>query len=427
MLTEQFAVAVCGPPLASNTAVSKDAGIYTYQLAPQLQALSVLKRSSAPVNAMAVSPTHIFTAQQNKAHVHVYSRERGNQEALVAFSERITAIALVGEVLVLGTTEGRMILWETCTGRQVTTPPCHVQPIACIGTAPYHILTGSDDANVHVWSTARMLELDSTAEQEPDRVLSNHRGSITGLSAGASANPETSICVSSSKDKTIIIWNYATGDALRTLLFASTPICVSLDPSARAIFATTDAGELFMVDMFGPRPLVGPHSEEHASAAVNVGQPLGNSDTELGPAQTMAVSYDGTTLITGHTRGKILQWSLTDNSHPAELADLNASITNLTFMPILDAVPATMRAATIVKPTQVERLYTLTSQIKTTIAPKSRFENMLTETGFSTDALQSAVLAMQEEKLETSAEEALRKENEELWELVNEQRKTQKK
>ncbi|PHH54565.1 hypothetical protein CFIMG_003583RA [Ceratocystis fimbriata CBS 114723] len=422
MFTEQFVVAVCGPPLASNTSVSKDAGIYTYQLSPQLQALSVLKKSSAPVNAMAVSPTHIFTAQNNKAHVHVYSRERGNQEALVAFSERITAVALVGDVLVLGTAEGRIILWETCTGRQVNTPPCHVQPITCIEIAPFHILTGSGDANVHVWSTARMLELDSTAEQEPDRVLSNHRGSITGLSAGASANPETSLCVSSSQDKTIIIWNYATGDALRTLLFASTPLCVSLDPSARAIFTTTDAGELFMVDMFGPRPLVGPHSEEHASAAVNIAQPLGNSDEELGPAQTMAVNYDGTTLITGHARGKVMQWSLTDNSHPTELADLNAAITNLAFTPILDAQPAPIKAVNIVKPTQAERLYTFTTQITTSIAPTSRFERMLTETGFSADALQSAVLAMQEEKLETSAEEALRKENEELWELVRTQK-----
>ncbi|KKA30885.1 hypothetical protein TD95_004547 [Thielaviopsis punctulata] len=426
MLSEDFVVAVCGPPLASNTSISKDAGIYTYQLAPQLQARSVLKKSSAPVHGMAVSRTHIFTAQKDKAHVHVYSRERGNQEALVAFSERITAVALVGDVLVLGTGEGRLILWETCTGRQITTPPCHVQPITCIETAPFHILTGSDDANIHVWPTAPLLERDSTTDQEPARVLSNHRGPITALSAGSSANPETSICVSSSRDKTIIIWNYATGDALRTLLFASTPLCVSLDPCGRAIFTTTDSGELFLVDMYGPRPLIGPHSEDHASAAVNVTTPLGNADEELGPAQTLAVSYDGTTLVTGHTRGKVMQWSLTDNSHPSELANLNASVTNLAFTPIVEAQPAGTRAINIVKPTQAERLYTFTAQMDTSLAPSSRFESMLAHTGFSAEALQGAVLAMQEENIEASAEEALRKENEELWELVNEQRKTKK-
>ena len=54
----------------------------------------------------------MFAAQKDKAHVHVYSRAKGNQEALVPFPERITSIALVGDVLVLGTAQGRLTLWE---------------------------------------------------------------------------------------------------------------------------------------------------------------------------------------------------------------------------------------------------------------------------------------------------------------------------
>ena len=65
------------------------------------------------MNALAASSTHIFAAQADKAVVHVYSRERGNQEALVSFPERIHSLALIGEgVLVLGSAEGRVILWE---------------------------------------------------------------------------------------------------------------------------------------------------------------------------------------------------------------------------------------------------------------------------------------------------------------------------
>lgn len=67
-------------------------------------------------NGLAVSPTHIFSAQAEKAVVHVYSREKGNQEALVPFPERIRSIAVAGakygDVLVLGTEGGRLILWE---------------------------------------------------------------------------------------------------------------------------------------------------------------------------------------------------------------------------------------------------------------------------------------------------------------------------
>ena len=112
MLSEELFSAVCGPPIAANTAVSKDVGIYAHSIAPSWQSKATFKKSSAPVHGLAVNDTHIFAAQDQKAHVHVYSRARGNQEALVAFGERIRSLTLAGEVLILGTAEGRLILWE---------------------------------------------------------------------------------------------------------------------------------------------------------------------------------------------------------------------------------------------------------------------------------------------------------------------------
>lgn len=112
MLSEDFFSCICGPPLAANTAVSKDIGIYHQSLTPSYRAKAWFKKSTAPVNCLAVNDTHVFVAQDQKAHVHVYSRSRGNQEALVAFPERIRSLALAGDVLVLGTAEGRLILWE---------------------------------------------------------------------------------------------------------------------------------------------------------------------------------------------------------------------------------------------------------------------------------------------------------------------------
>lgn len=112
MLSEDIISSVCGPPIAANTAVSKDIGIYAHSLTPSWATKSTFKKSSAPRHCVAVSETHIFAAQDQKAHVHVYSRDRGNQEALVAFPERIRSLALAHNVLILGTSEGRLILWE---------------------------------------------------------------------------------------------------------------------------------------------------------------------------------------------------------------------------------------------------------------------------------------------------------------------------
>lgn len=112
MVAEEFFSSICGPPLSSNTAIAKDVGIYTHSLWPSFAAKSTFKKSATPPNCLAVSDTHVFAAQHEKAYVHVYSRVRGNQEAFVAFPERIRCVALAGGVLVIGTVEGRIMLWE---------------------------------------------------------------------------------------------------------------------------------------------------------------------------------------------------------------------------------------------------------------------------------------------------------------------------
>jgi pre-rRNA-processing protein IPI3 len=112
MLSEQFFSAVSGPPLKSNTAISKDIGLYSYTLRPHFAVNNTFKKSHAPVNGVAVSDAHVFAAQQDKAYIHVYSRLKGNQETFVSLSEKVRCVTLAGDVLVIGTAEGRIILWE---------------------------------------------------------------------------------------------------------------------------------------------------------------------------------------------------------------------------------------------------------------------------------------------------------------------------
>jgi pre-rRNA-processing protein IPI3 len=391
MLSEDFFTTVCGPPLAANTAVSKDIGIYAQTLTPAYAVKATFKKSAAPPNCLAVSDTHVFAAQDQKAHVHVYSRQRGNQEAFVAFHERIRSLTLAGDVLVLGTAEGRLILWETCSGRHVTTPPCHVQAVTCLAATPYHILSASDDANVNVWSLARLLELEAQAEPEPDLTLANHRAAVTSLALGpATASAEAAICVSASRDKTCIVWNYRSGEVLRTLLFPTTPLCVALDPTARALFVAADDGSAYMVELFGDKPLLGSRSAEPASIVVQVNEPLGKADEDAGPPSCLAVSYDGTTLLSGHTKGRILRWSLGPNTHPVEIANLNASVTNLMFMPLLPEKKL-VKPGTIVKPNQNLRQYTFNAQLEHELSHGTRFGSMLNTNGFSPSTIERAL------------------------------------
>lgn len=442
MLSDEFVSTICGPPLSSNTAIAKDVGIYCHTLSPTYSVTSTFKKSSAPVNCLGVTETHVFAAQHEKAYVHVYSRLRGNQEAFVAFPERIRCLTLAGDVVVVGTTEGRLMLWEvrdkiqcrvisaflstdpppqTCTGRLVSTPARHVQAVSCVAATPYHVLTGSDDSDIHVWSLPQLLELDSAAEHEPQRSLSNHRAAITALSTSPSVSRDTNFCVSASKDKSCIIWNYQTGDALRTLLFPSFPLCAALDPSSRAISVSCEDGSLYLTELF---LLLGPGSED-ASTVVQVSSPFGATQPDTGPASCLSWSYDGTMLLTGHPRGQIMRWDISGNKSPVELANLNAAVTNITSVsPFPTDKPS--KTVTITKPSQAERAYTFATQFESFSPCESRFDSLLNATGFPQEALESAVSAFYQPAAESSGDQELQRQNDELWEIINEQRALQK-
>ena len=114
MLSEYLLASIAAPHKAPSTSVAKDAAIFLHELQPHSAQRAVFKKSATQQNCLAVNATHIFAAQADKALVGVYNREKGNQEATVPFKERISALALASHdtVLVLGSEEGRLFLWE---------------------------------------------------------------------------------------------------------------------------------------------------------------------------------------------------------------------------------------------------------------------------------------------------------------------------
>lgn len=268
---------------------------------------------------------------------------------------------------------------------------------------------------------ARLFELGADVAHEPDRVLSNHRAAITDLVVGPSTNTSTSLCVSASKDKSCILWNHQSGQLLRTLLFPVAPLCLSLDPCARALFVGAEDRGLYLVELFGEKPLLGSRSAELASSLVQVGSPLGVADSDVGPPSCLAVSYDGTLVFTGHSQGKIMRWTLADNGHPTEMANLNASVTNLVFVPLVSG-KTQYQVVNVVKPNQAQRQYTFTAQLQGASSSVTRFTDKLDSTGIHPHQLQTAIasLAAAAPGLQSSSD--LQEEIKELRCIIEEQK-----
>jgi pre-rRNA-processing protein IPI3 len=208
-----------------------------------------------------------------------------------------------------------------------------------------------------------------------------------------------------------------------------------LDPSARAVFVSCEDASLYLAELFAAeKPLLGPQSED-ASTVVQFSTPFGaTQQSDVGPASCLSLSYDGTTLLSGHPKGQILKWDVADNKTPVELANLNAAVTNIVFV---SPFPTTERSSStkvvnIVKPSQAERNYTFVAQLDSQLPPSESnfFDSLLNTAGFSQDVLENAIAAFEQPVAVTASTggdlDLLKKKNEELWEIIKEQRALQK-
>ncbi len=353
MLTESFVTSVLASEKlqASSTTAFTDVGICLHELQPHLTPRQSYKKSSTQVNCLAVSENHIFAAQADKAVIHVYSREKGNQEATVPFPERIHSLAYAGvgtALLVIGTAGGKVILWELASGRQVTSAASHLQPVTCLTVTSNHdfIISGSADTNVHVWSLPNLMTFSQPSalssgaalRNVPVRTFSNHRSGISALSSGHSTTA-TNFAVSASTDSTCYIWAIDSCEILRVILLPSTPLCFQLDPADRAIYTGYENGNIQCINLFKDLSKTSSALPESTYNSTNAGpiqldpkDSWSASSSDIGSALCLALSYDGTMLLSGHTSGKILSWDVAKGRVQKTVANLGQIITNLIML-----------------------------------------------------------------------------------------------
>jgi pre-rRNA-processing protein IPI3 len=348
MLTESFVAATLAvnKAVAHASAALKDVGIFVHELQPQSTFRHGFKKSSSHPNCVAVSDSHIFAAQADKAVVNVYSREKGSQESTVPFPERIRSLVYArdAEILVLGTEGGKLILWEVATGRITNSAASHLQAVSCLCATPKnkYIISGSADSGINVWSVARLVAFeqpsdgygDAEPSNTPVRAFSAHRSTVTAIACGRSSNA-TNFAVSAADDGTCYVWHIETCQILRTLLLPSPSISITLDPADRVIYFGCVDGHIQSWNVF--------------EAAVKSKMPLSNSSntppiqlrakdswpvssTDIGSATCLTLSYDGTTLLSGHANAAIMRWDVAKRRIMNEVTNLGQPVTNIEML-----------------------------------------------------------------------------------------------
>ncbi|KAK6439467.1 Pre-rRNA-processing protein ipi3 [Oleoguttula sp. CCFEE 5521] len=344
MLTEHFIAAIGASTKKVSTSIAKDASIFLYEHLPLVAPRSSFKKSATPPNCLAVSDSHIFAAQADKAVVHVYSRDRGNQEATVPFTERITCLALACEdaVLILGTAEGRLFLWEIASGRQVTTAQSHLQAVTelVVDAASNFLVSSSFDSTCHVWSIPALLSFVNAGTQAlaPVQSFSAHRSAVRTMSIGHSEGFQNTV-FTAAEDKTCLIWNYQTCVTLRTYLLPYVPTTMTVSGDDRALFFGYETGSVQRIDLYalGNASIDTLHDSRKTQAPLQPKSKLWEpSDKAIGATCSLALSFDGMTLLSGHESGAILSWDVATGQMRSILTQgpLSGPVHNLSMLPI---------------------------------------------------------------------------------------------
>ncbi|KAL2816876.1 WD40-repeat-containing domain protein [Aspergillus granulosus] len=391
MLSECFIASTLASAKTPASASLRDVGICLHELQPSATLRSTFKKSSTAPNCLAVSASHIFAAQSEKATVHVYSREKGNQEATVPFHERICSIAVAGskngDIVVLGTEGGRLILWEVCTGRQVVTTASHLRPVTAVVVDPTSnfILSGSSDATIHVWHLVDLVSFtkpptgrDRQPPNSPIRTFSNHRAAISAIAVGHSTG-RYNIAVSTAQDNTAIAWDYRTGHVLRNFLLPANAVSLAVDPVDRAFYVGYEDGSLQSVDFYKGQsvqhPLHDP-SLQTTPAQIPAEERWLPPSTDSGAAHTLTLSYDGMVLLSGHENGKVYSWNVGRRKYASTVADFTHPVTNVIMQPLsgLHQHAASLKriSHTIVKP-RFDHSLSETSQFAGTVPADYEF------------------------------------------------------
>ncbi|KAJ0422143.1 WD40-repeat-containing domain protein [Aspergillus carlsbadensis] len=391
MLSEWFIASTLASMKSPASASLRDVGICLHELQPSAALRSTFKKSSTAPNCLAVSASHLFAAQSEKATVHVYSRDKGNQEATVPFHERIRSIAVAGskngDIVVLGTEGGRLILWEVCTGRQVVTTASHLRPVTAVVVDPTFnfILSGSADATIHVWSLVDLLSFttppsgrDRQPPNSPFRTFSNHRAAVTAISVGHSTS-RYNIAVSTAQDNTAIAWDYRTGHVLRNFLLPANAVSLSLDPVDRAFYVGYEDGSLQSVDFYKDQSAQHPlhdSSLQTTPAQIPAEERWLPPSADSGAAHSLTLSYDGMVLLSGHENGKVYSWNVGRRKYASTVADFTHPVTNVIMQPLAglyqQAANLKRVSHTIVKP-RFDHFLSENSQLAGTIPTDYEF------------------------------------------------------
>jgi type VI secretion system protein ImpC len=193
-------------------------------------------------------------------------------------------------------------LWDVKTGREVSVFEGHENPVYALAIYPdgTKVVSGSSSGNIAIWDIASGQKTSS---------FKAHRGAITSIAI----SPDGKRIVSGSEGRTVKIWELKSGRELHTLLgHASAVNSIAISPEGLRVFSAGDRTIRLWDIESGEKINI---LKYHAFVSA------------------IAVSLDGTKLVSGSTAGKIKLWDLGQNRELYTIQGHRSWIKNVVITP----------------------------------------------------------------------------------------------
>jgi pre-rRNA-processing protein IPI3 len=137
----------------------------------------------------------------------------------------------------------------------------------------------------------------------------------------------------------------------------SSAVSLALDPVDRAFYVGYEDGSVQSVDLYKTQSIQHPlhdPSLQSTPSQPSVEEKWSPPSADCGAAQSLSLSYDGMTLLSGHQIGKVFSWNVGRRKYASTIADYTHPVTNLLMLPPNGLPQPTLGlrrvAHTIVKP-----------------------------------------------------------------------------
>lgn len=303
----------------------------------------------------------VFVASRGKALINVYTWGKESPDQRIPVPEQLTGLTLCSNnqelytedfeiedetnlpkfrlpyLLIGGGLSGKIYVWELNSGLLLNVKEAHYQSITTLKTTNdgSYLVTAGKDARVLIWKITDLVSFvkDDDHVIKPVHIISDNTLEVTDLFINNSIHQDSKL-YTVSKDCTIRIYSIFKFQLLSTFIIGQQIESINVDSADRSIYVGLSNGNIRQINIYEPNP-----STNILEAKGGYGKVISLSeDHQLtntfthhspNPVTSLAISLDGSLLISGDASGKVVISDVVSKQVVKELKELGSKITNI--------------------------------------------------------------------------------------------------